>query len=507
MVIEMEKLKIIITTDIHGTIYSTNFSDGKDKKMGLSRLSTYLQEARRDNKVLIIDNGDVNQGSPLVTYTNKFEKNNIMSKAFNLLSYDYINIGNHDFNYGSKFLMNYIEETNAKCISSNILYKGGPIGKSQVINLESGRLKIGVIGLVTDYIENWEKESNLTDIEILPVFDTLKREVNNIKDQVDKLIVFYHGGLERDQETGKATEVLTGENIGYKIIEEIEEIDVLVTGHQHRSFVSSIDGRLVVQCANSLTEFMELELEDGKFTANIKSMDKYEVDEKFLNNFKDTYEDVQEWLDQSIGEDLDEDIILEDIIGAQLHKHPFVSLVNQAQLKITGADISVCSLYDTTRGFKKTITYRDLVANFPFPNTLVVKLVTGKVVREFLEHNARYWTVEDGEIRVNRSFLEPKRQIFNYDMADGVDYTIKASNPVGSKIIELTIDGEPIDKDKEYKLVLNNYRASGGGDFAMIKECETLYESADEMIDVMNKYISENQPIKLNHRDNIKIIR
>src|SRR5699024_12593904 len=106
----------LFRSDVHGSIYSTNFSDGNDENMGLSRLSSYLKDLRKTNDVILIDNGDVNQGSALVTYTNKYEKENIMSKAFNKLSYDYINIGNHYINYCSKFLMYYIDETNVKCI-------------------------------------------------------------------------------------------------------------------------------------------------------------------------------------------------------------------------------------------------------------------------------------------------------------------------------------------------------------------------------------------------------
>ena len=130
----MENLKIVVTTDVHGTIYSNSFSDGSDQNMGLGRLSSYLKDLRKDNEVVLIDNGDVNQGSPLVTYTNKYEEENIMSKAFNLLEYDYINIGNHDFNYGSKFLINYIDKTHAGCITSNVFYREKPIGYSQIID-------------------------------------------------------------------------------------------------------------------------------------------------------------------------------------------------------------------------------------------------------------------------------------------------------------------------------------------------------------------------------------
>src|SRR5699024_9235226 len=145
---------------------------------------------------------------------------------------------------------------------------------------------------------------------------------------------------------GEKTETLTGENIGYRLLTEIEGIDLLITGHQHRSFVNNVNNTLVVQCTNALTEFIELTYVDGQFTVSIKDTGEYEIDENFLQDFQEIYNNLQDWLDESIGEDLDEELIIEDIIEAQINKHPFVSLVNQAQLDITGADISVSSLYD-----------------------------------------------------------------------------------------------------------------------------------------------------------------
>ena len=71
-------------------------------------------------------------------------------------------------------------------------------------------------------------------MEILNVFETVKNSVEIVRDKVDYVVVFYHGGLERDLESGNPTENLTGENVGYEICDKISGIDVLVTGHNFK---------------------------------------------------------------------------------------------------------------------------------------------------------------------------------------------------------------------------------------------------------------------------------
>ncbi|MEB3067562.1 bifunctional metallophosphatase/5'-nucleotidase, partial [Parvimonas micra] len=71
-------------------------------------------------KVIYVDNGDINQGTPLLTYANANLKENIVDKYLNHLHCDYINIGNHDFKYCSEFLYNYDKENNEKCIKGNV---------------------------------------------------------------------------------------------------------------------------------------------------------------------------------------------------------------------------------------------------------------------------------------------------------------------------------------------------------------------------------------------------
>ena len=87
---------------------------------------------------------------------------------------------------------------------------------------------------------------------------------------------------------------------------------------------------------------------------------------------------------------------------------------------------------------------RDVVSTYFFPNTFFVKKVTGKVLKEYLEKTACFWTVKDGQIVINPLWDFPTPMHHNYYMLDGVEYTIKASAPEGEKIRDLTYKGEAL---------------------------------------------------------------
>ena len=149
---------------------------------------------------------------------------------------------------------------------------------------------------------------------------------------------------------------------------------------------------------------------------------------------------------------------------------------------------------------------RDLVSTYVFPNTSVIKTITGKILKEYLEKCAEYFDVQNNQIIVSKSFLEPKPMKYNYDMVDGVEYTIKASNPIGQRIISLTRNGVPVKDDDKFTLCVNNYRASGGGNFNMIKNAPTVKEISTSMVEQLANYITYHKVIDFEPVNNIKVI-
>lgn len=353
------------------------------------------------------------------------------------------------------------------------------------------------------------KKENLKDIEIQDVFSTVKNCVKKLKASgVDYIILFYHGGFERDLQSGEASENLTGENVGYKICSEIEGVDVLVSGHQHRSFVSKIKNTHVLQCKDGASECMEVAFcKENGFEVNIIKLENYPVDHNFERHFAKYLTACETWLDQEIGLCNYDDLYINNIEEAQFKKHPLSAFINQVQLSKMKADISAACFFDVMPGFGKKLRYRDIILNYPFPNTLVLKEISGEELISYLNQLADYWQLQDGKIKINPKFLSPKREVYNYDMLDGISYTINVVTEGENYVSDVRIKNEPLDLNKKYRLVINNYRASGGGNFGLFPKLKTLAEDTTDIADLIIDYVKEQKYINIVDEQNIKIVK
>ncbi|MBP3892294.1 MAG: bifunctional metallophosphatase/5'-nucleotidase [Solobacterium sp.] len=503
------RIRIITTTDLHGYIFPYRYSDGFDADMGIAKCATLIQSLRDDNTI-VIENGDVLEGSPLSYF--HFHQNpkdiHPIAKAIKKIGYDYVNLGNHDFNYGEDAINQYLDYIEAPCITSNLYYKGKPFGPTYVIREIAGK-KIALFALVTHYVPHWEQPENIKNYEFFDAFETAKKTVTLLKDleHPDYIIGIYHGGFERDFKTGIATEELTGENQGYQMLKEIPGLDVLITGHQHRSYVGEAFGTVYTQCLDSGREISLIDIytDTNTIEPHVLPVDT-PADEEILALVQKEEDACQKWLDTSLGDTL-VDLYIEDEFQARLNKSQVITFLNLVQKEISGADICSNALFLGATGFNSSITMRDLVSTYVFPNTLVVKKITGKILKEYLEKDAEFWSVRNDSVIVNPMYDFPHPQHYNYDMLDGIEYTIKASNDVGSRITKLTRNGVPIQDEDEFTICINNYRAAGGGGFEMLKNAPTVKEIQKNVVEIIADYIQNHPEISFEEVHNIEVIK
>ena len=505
-----KKFTILATSDVHGYVEPYLYSEQKDIAIGLAKVNTLFKQLKDENTILI-DNGDCIQGSPQTFYFNlnyKGKEVHPMSKILKLMNYDYMNLGNHDFNESIPVLKRHMEECGVPCICCNIKMDGQPISKPYEIHEFPNGARIALFGVVTQHIPYWEKAENLVGVEIEDAYDCAKRTVEMIRanEEVDAVVGVYHGGFEKDLDTGVNTENQTGENWGYRMCSTIEGLDILITGHQHRSLGQYCCNTLVSQTANNAKEIAKLvyDCETKKGYVELLKPD-CEPDVEIMDAVKELEAEVQTWLDKPLGE-TEKDLLIKDRFDARLHKHPIVSFMNQVQFAQYDADFSAVALFNDAAGFEKQITMRDIVSTYVYANTLSVIKMSGHTVKAFLEKCAEYFTVDNDKIVVNPRFEAPKPAHYNYDMVDGLEYTIKVSNPEGSRVISMTRNGEPLDLDKDYTILLSNYRAGGGGEFDMVKDGEVVKDIQKDMVECIADYILANPNIQIDHKDNITVI-
>lgn len=545
---------IMVTSDLHGAIRPIHYNTNAYRPAGLALLASLIRREReRSPELLLVDNGDLLQGSPLASYAASFISDHEVHPFINVLNelgYDAAVMGNHEFNYGQQLLRKAVEDSHFSWLSANIVVEhqddtimnhlnegkhdeeirpvspsgtGIPaFGPPYLIKTLASGVKIALLGATTHYIPNWEHPKNIEGLHFLDALETIRAWVGYIREheQPDVLVVSYHGGFESDLETGEPAERLTGENQAYAICRDIEGIDVLLTGHQHRQLTADIHGVTVIQpgfSGNGVGHVsVQLEqLANGKWwiagkQARLLLLDEnsdVQPDAAVMKLTDELEAKAQAWLDQPIGE-VAGDLSIADPAALRLAAHPFIAFVHQVQMEATGAQISNTALLsEEARGFGSLITVRDVLSNFIYPNTLTVLELRGQDIRDALEQTARYFEVEaSGEVIVNPAYMQPKPQHYNYDMWAGIEYELDISKPAGSRVVKLEREGIPVPMDATYSVVMNSYRAAGGGDYAMYPGKKVLHEGATDMAALVEDYIRRHQPLTVEQANNWRVV-
>ncbi|HDM8133734.1 TPA: 2',3'-cyclic-nucleotide 2'-phosphodiesterase [Vibrio harveyi] len=482
------KLRIIETTDIHTNVMDYDYyKDQPSQQIGLSRAATLVKQAREEavNSVLV-DNGDLIQGSPMGDYMaakgiNAGEIHPVY-KAMNQLDYDVGNIGNHEFNYGLEFLKNSIDGANFPYVSANVFDKktGEHYFKPYLIKThtfkdtdgQSHEIKVGYIGFVPPQIMVWDKKNLEGKVFAEDITETAKKLVPQMKKEgADVIVAIPHSGISTDPYK------LGAENSVYYLT-EVEGIDAIAFGHSHAVFPGKDFAKLqgvdnAKGTINGVTAVMPgrwgshvgvmdlmLKEKDGKWQvvegqsearpifdkANKKSL--AEADKGIVDALVDDHKGTREFVNQPIGKAND---VMYSFL-ALVQDDPTIQIVNLAQKDyverfIQGdpdlADIPVLSAAapfkvggrkDDPNGFTEVesgqLTFRNAADLYLYPNTLVAMKVKGKEVHEWLECSAGQFNQVDVNSTKPQSLLNwDNFRTYNFDVIDGVNYQIDVTQP------------------------------------------------------------------------------
>lgn len=485
--------KIIYTSDVHGYFFPTDYLDREYKETGLLSLAS---KYNKDENTIIIDGGDMLQGSSFDYYLQKENKPEVVADIMNLIGVDFYTLGNHDFNFGYEYLLRYTKSMKATLLCANVQDKTGqmPIKKSHIFNLKNG-LKIGITGVVTDWINIWEKPENITNFEITDPFEGAKSALEKMGD-CDFKVCIYHGGYEIDLET-KELVATTDENIGGKIAKELN-FDILLTGHQHIPMEGKVlYNSYTLQTPPNGEKFALLTAEKSEeekiYSSKLIEPGKEPLNEPF-EKYKDLNEEVQSFLDSTINS-ISRDYLPEDRLKMAMEGSELADLINSVQLQYSKANISITSFANEISGIKKKVTIRDILNTYRFPNSLIVLEIDGKSLREALEQNYTYIDYDGENFKISNNFLEPKKEHYNFDFFYGIDFEIDFKKPKYERIGRISFNGKEVLDEDKLKIAMNNYRASGAGNFNMYTKLKTIYTSDQEVQNILIEYF-ENKGIK-----------
>ncbi|VWL85919.1 bifunctional metallophosphatase/5'-nucleotidase [Oceanivirga miroungae] len=477
-------MKIYFTSDTHGHYFPTDYMDKEKKAVGLLA----MEHGRlKDENTLLMDAGDTLQGSPFAYYRQLDNDSKTAGIIASKLSYDYITLGNHDFNYGYDYLKNYVNNFSGKVICSNLEDLRGELKNvyPYYITEVEGK-KIGIVGAVTDWVNVWEQEKNKEGYRINKVLESVKKAYENIKD-CDYRICIYHGGMEFDINTFETVEK-TDENVSGKMA-DIMDLDLILTGHQHRLIpYVKYKNTVMVQPGSHASKYLELDIDLDTKDVNVKvcdfTSDIYE--DKWEEELK-LESETQEKLDKKITT-LDKSYLPEDRLSMAINGSSLADFINQIQLDASKADVSVVSFANEISGFSKDVTMREVLNTYKFSNTLKVFEIDVKTLKKAIEHNYEFVVFENGEFKINDRFINPKLELYNFDFFGGITFDIDLKSN-DKKVSNIYLNSIKLDDSEILKIVMNSYRATGIAGFDMYKNLKLVKEINTEMTDIIIEYL------------------
>ncbi|GGV50858.1 multifunctional 2',3'-cyclic-nucleotide 2'-phosphodiesterase/5'-nucleotidase/3'-nucleotidase [Streptomyces longisporoflavus] len=524
------------TTDLHGNVFNWDyftdkeFDDKDHNDVGLAKISTLVNEIREERgrrNTLLIDAGDTIQGTQLSYYYAKIDPITAkrgpvhpMAQAMNSIGYDAAALGNHEFNYGIPVLRKFEEQCEFPLLGANALdaktqRPAFPPYFMKRLRTPHGRdVKVAVLGLTNPGIAIWDKANVQGKMTFPGLEEQAAKWVPKLRSMgADVVIVSAHSGSSGTSSYGDQLPYV--ENAAGLVAEQVPGIDAILVGHAHTEipeyFVENKEtGKKVVlseplKWGQRLTLFdFDLVWSKGRWTvekvgAQVRNSNTAKEDRKITRLLADEHEKVVAYVNQVIGTSTQAMSTAEgpykDVAIIDLISHVQAETVKEA---LKGGQYAALPVLSQASCFSRTagipageVTIKDAAGLYPFENTLEARLVTGAQLKEYLEFSARYYVRTAAGAPVDPAKLTNADNIpdYNYDALHGVTYEIDIAKPAGSRIVKLSFDGKDIDPKAEFVLAVNNYRASGGGNFPHVAAAKQLWANSDEIRNTIIQWV------------------
>ena len=484
-------LHILHTNDMHSRIESINRFDSTCNAEGeaegecfggVARVKSAIdaKKAQLGNQnVVVLDAGDPFQGSLFYTTYKGAAEAEFMEQ----MGYDAMAVGNHEFDDGPEALAAFIDKVSFPVVSGNLDLSGEALLKDKVENhvvLEVGGKKIGVISaLATDTVETSSPGPNVVFQDEI---EALQADVATLQSEgVDIIIALNHVGLPKD----------------LAIAEAVDGIDVVIGGHSHTLMTNddadtpaypTMVGDAAVAQAYAYTKYLghlTVTFDDaGNVTAASGEpmlLDaSVEPDAAFIARIAEMGAPIEEMKTRVVAEAAE--AIEGDRSVCRAMECPMGSLIADAMLdrvKDQGIDIAL----QNGGGIRASIdageiTMGEVLTVLPFQNTLSTFQVPGSAIVAALENGVGQ--IEEGAGR--------------FPQVAGMSFAFDVSKPAGERISDVMVGGAPIELDKVYGVVSNNYVRNGGDGYAMFVDAENAYDFGPDLADVTAEFLAEQGP-------------
>jgi len=512
-------LRILAINDFHGYLQpppgGIRIADPGDKSKkiaveagGAEQMATLVKQLRQGaNNAIFVAAGDLIGASPFLSALFHDEPT---IESLSMMGLEVASVGNHEFDEGKEELLRM---QNGGCHPTDGCQGPHPfLGAkfrylaASTIEKSTGKtvfppyairefegIPVAFIGLTLKGTPNLVSPVGVAGLEFKDEADTVNALVLELKAHgIEAIVVLIHeGGFP----TGDYNEC---PGISGPIVDIVRKfdpaVDVVISGHTHQAYVCEIDGRLVTSGDKygTLVTAIDLKLDhatrdvisaradnvivrtgayakDPEQTALIESYDK--VAAPLANRPAGSITETLSRTPNDAGESVLGDIVADAQLAATRADKDggaVIALTNPGGVRA-----------DIPKKADGTVTYADVFSSQPFRNQLVTLTLTGAQIKDALE----------------QQWLDPKRPRI-LQVSKSFNYAWDSARPYGDRVLadRMSLNGQPIDPAKNYRVTVNNYLAVGGDGFTVLKE-GTGQQFGIYDVDALHGYFQANSPI------------
>jgi 2',3'-cyclic-nucleotide 2'-phosphodiesterase / 3'-nucleotidase len=523
----LASLRLIATSDLHASLMPYDYCANRPNlNLGLGAVSQQIAEARGEaQNCLLFDNGDFLQGSPIADYAANARRKRAhpVITAFNTLGYDAITLGNHEFDYGLRFLSQVLTDAQFPVVSANVATRLGKspardetlvppftILRRQIIDHDGHAhlIRVGVIGFAPPQIEEWDRDTPDGRVHTRDILAAARAWLPRLRARgADIIVALAHtgiGALDPESGTENAATALAA----------LPEIDAVVAGHSHQVFpgpdfpasaaVDPVAGRLAgkpaVMPGHSASHVGIIDLDIERCSTGLRrwrvvgastrigrrSIDPAPATPALHQALAPDHRAALAWSRRQLGEtptalhtqfatiapsaamDLIAEAkathVREALVGTGWESLPLLSSATPFRAGGRGGPLNYT---DIPAG---PLRMRNLSDLYPFPNTIVTLMLTGAELATWLERAATIFRqIAPGSSDV--PLLAPEVPAFLFETIPQLSYAIDLSqparfdaqgrlaNPAARRIVGLTYGDSPVRAEDEFLLVTNSHRA------------------------------------------------
>lgn len=421
------EIRILHINDFHGFALPHKPLGEEEPLGGIAWLASRVAKLRKEKPTLFLAAGDMIQGD---NWANLFKGESVI-RVLNTMALDAMVLGNHEFDFGQKVLLERIQQAHFSILGANVM---GLEGILPHVVKELGGVRVAIIGILGADTLLTTHPKNLAGLRFLDPASTLAAQVLELVSRADVLVALTHCGFAADRD----------------LVAHVPRVQVIVGGHSHTKLKRpAVVGKTIIVQAwehGKALGVLDLWVENGslaRFEGHLEEIRPSGGEPQ--PDVQNIVEDYSERLKGILGQNIGETLVDLDGENVRHRETNLGNLVADLLRDVSGAQVAILNGGSIRRSIPKgLIRMEDVYSALPFDNYVVAMWLTGRQLWEALEHGVG------------------GRGSGRFAQVSGMKILYEPWAPEGSRLKEVKVQDKPLDPEKSYLVATNDFLAAGG---------------------------------------------